>query len=75
MHTRSDGLDIEWLGVLPVDPVTGTAQPGEVTESLVFGRLAGHVENLPASIELGDQTLRRGRPKGLLEQLGDLYEV
>ncbi len=44
-HVRAagQGLDVQWLGVLPVDPVADLAQPREVAEVLRLRRSAGHL--------------------------------
>src|SRR5215470_16047574 len=64
-HVRAAGerLDVQWLRVLPVDPVADTAQPGEVAQVLRRGGPAGHLCNLIHSAHC--DPLTRARSEGL----------
>ena len=42
MRATGERLDVQWLRVLPVDPVADAAQPREVAQALVRGGSAGH---------------------------------
>ena len=41
VHATGQRLDVQWLGVLAVDPVPDPTQQGEVAETLFLGTVQG----------------------------------
>src|SRR5215218_9850897 len=49
VHAAGERLDVQWLGVLPVDPVANAAQPREVAQVVHYVRQSGDIRSLVVS--------------------------
>ncbi len=49
VHAPSEGLDVERLRVLAIDPVAHATQEGEITQTLIGDGSTGHVPMVPRS--------------------------
>ena len=79
MRATGQGLDIERLGVVAVDPIADAAEPREILEVLVRGRAARHLPDRATdarqvSADVGREVLAGERGAGRDEVGGRALE-